>query len=54
MACLPQAGFVPKYAQKLNAHAGISAVGGKSGRRCNSCQECSTGLLGAFSMLGGL
>lgn len=51
MVCLPQAGFVAKYGEKLTTLGGILGYWPPQERSCCSCQESRTGLLCAFSLL---
>lgn len=48
MLCLPQAGFVIKYDQKLTTLGGILGCWQPQARSCLGCQECRTGLFGAL------
>lgn len=45
--CLPQAGFVSNYGQKLTSDRDLGSWQ-LQGRKSNSCQDCRTGFFGAF------
>lgn len=51
MMCPRQAGFVPKYSQKLTTLGIVLGYWQLQRRSCPSCQKCGTRLFGAFDLL---
>lgn len=52
MTCLPVAGLVPKFGQKLNALGRELSLWELQGRKLQFHQECGTGCFAAFSLFG--